>query len=230
MSSSTKIHTNTFVRQQGSKRRLADEFEASSDKCVIVVENTVAKLIEACFNSSEQVSDIYTLNVTSDNGLLSFNQDLTIEGQVAARSSSSYLNVLQKCVDESVMAGNTTKTIQANAEKGECIEFEDAVVERVVLIGADTRAPSKQPTQVLEDGLPGPTQTIPSDNILPTSSNSISPTSPPTLPKPTPPDSTKLPSDEPSKQTTPLPTNQPSKKVICIPDEWNCKPYIMITF
>ena len=112
-----------------------------------VIENVSAGLVEACLASEEQVLNVDTLNVTSlDNGeQLRFDQELTIGG--GSSSSASRLNDLQACVDKSVTDDSATTTLQAKAANGGCFEFEDAVIERLVLTSADDNPPTSEERQ-----------------------------------------------------------------------------------
>ena len=117
-----------------------------------MVENVTAESVQACLLSpEEQVSNIDTLDVTSlDNvALLRFDQELEIGG--GSSSSASRLNDLQACVDKSVTDGNATNTLQANAAIV-CFEYEDSVIERLVLAGAD--ATTEAPTSAAPNGTP----------------------------------------------------------------------------
>ena len=105
--------------------------------CPRVVANVTAGLVETCLASEEQVLNVDTLDVTSleNDELLRFDQELEIGGELS--SPASRLNDLQACVDKNVTDGNATDTLQANAPKGGCSKFEDAIIERLVLTSAD---------------------------------------------------------------------------------------------
>lgn len=116
-----------------------------------MVENVTAQLVQACLSLEEQVLNIDTLNVTSleNDEQLRFDQELEIGGQVA----TWFINDLQTCVDKSVTDGSATDTLQANAPKGGCSEFKDAVIERLVLTSADDPT-TEAPTSAAPNGTP----------------------------------------------------------------------------
>ena len=118
--------------------------------------------------------NVDTLNVTSlDNDeQLRFDQEISGGGS----SSSASLNDLQACVDKRVTDGNATNTLQANADIV-CFEYEDAVIERLVLAGAD--ATTEAPTSAAPNGTP--VSLTPSGPSVQTQSPSNSNTDAPTL-------------------------------------------------
>jgi len=134
-------------------------------------------LVHACFTPEERVLNVATLNVTSldNDALLRFDQELEIGG--GSSSSASRLNDLQACLDKSVTDGNATNTLQANAAIV-CFEYEDAVIERLVLTSADDPT-TEEPTSAAPNDTPG--SLAPSGPSGQTKSPSNSDTDAPTL-------------------------------------------------
>ena len=146
--------------------------------CPRVVANVTAGLVEACLASKEQVLNVDTLDITSleNDELLRFDQKLEIGGELS--SPASRLNDLQACVDKNVTDGNATDTLQANAPKGGCSKFEDAIIERLVLTSADDPT-TEAPTSAAPNGTP--VSLAPSGPSVQTKSPSDSDTNAPTL-------------------------------------------------
>ena len=145
-----------------------------------MVQNVTAELVQACLSPAEEqvVSNIDTLGVTSfeNGGQLRFYQELEIGGQVA----TGFINDLQACVGERVTDDSATTTLLAKAANGGCIEFEDAIIESLVLTSADDPT-TEEPTSAAPNGTPvSLAPSVPSVQTKSPSSNSDTDTSAPT--------------------------------------------------
>jgi len=124
------------------KRRRLSEFPDASAECVKAADDTTKELVEACLEPpNERVSSVGTIDVTDDEEVLIFFQNVTIESDVASGSFDD----LSECINKSVMDNNATDTLRSNAEKSGCFELEEGTVEDLTFV-TEADAPTVSPS------------------------------------------------------------------------------------